>query len=110
MKIKIFVSLFVFYSSFLSAQENLSLSDAIKKGLENNYSIRITSLNVDITENNNSWGTAGMFPQIGLSANLGNSFNDTDQETEITMAGNTITSDSTFSTNSLSLSPGVSLN
>ena len=46
---------------------DLSLSDAIRIGLENNFDIRITDENVRISENNNHIGNAGMLPRIDLS-------------------------------------------
>lgn len=51
----------------LSAQEGLSLSDAIKIGLEKNFDIQISKLNEDIADRNNSWGEAGLFPTIDLN-------------------------------------------
>ena len=39
-------------SSFALAQESLSLSDAIRIGLENNYSIHISKNDTKISENN----------------------------------------------------------
>ncbi len=58
----------------ISAQEELSLSDAIRTGLENNFQIRIFENSVEIAKNNNTWGTAGMFPTIALGINQANRF------------------------------------
>ena len=55
------------------AQENLSLADAIQIGLERNYDIRIEKMNVTIAENNNSWGEAGLFPNLTASLQGGTS-------------------------------------
>lgn len=52
----------------LMAQEKLSLDDAIRKGLEYNYDILIEKRNVNIAENNNSWGEAGRLPKVDLQA------------------------------------------
>lgn len=52
----------------LWAQEKLSLNDAIRKGLENNYDILIEKRNISIAENNNSWGEAGRLPKLDLQA------------------------------------------
>ncbi len=46
------------------AQQELSLADAIKLGLERNYDIRIEGKNIKAAANNNAWGEAGLFPQI----------------------------------------------
>ena len=50
----------------LFAQQPLSLSDAIQIGLERNYDIRIEQKNVITSQNNNSWGEAGILPTIRL--------------------------------------------
>jgi len=62
---------FLFSSSY--GQETLSLSDAIQKGLERNYDIRIERKNVEVAENNNSWGEAGRMPNVTLNATSNNS-------------------------------------
>jgi outer membrane protein TolC len=57
---------------------DLSLAEAIAVGLKNNYQIRISSENVRIAENNNSWGTAGMWPAISLGALQNNRYDEGD--------------------------------
>ncbi|NQU88662.1 MAG: TolC family protein [Mariniphaga sp.] len=57
------------------AQQNLSLTDAISKALENNYDIVIVKENQRISEITNNWGTAGRYPYINLSLGDDNSFN-----------------------------------
>lgn len=59
-----------------TGQQELSLSEAIKLGLERNYDIIIESKNVEIAENNNSWGEAGRYPTITLNLNQNNSLSD----------------------------------
>jgi outer membrane protein TolC len=56
--------------------QELSLTDALAIGLENNYQIRISDENVRIAENNNSWGTAGLFPSISLGALQNNRYDE----------------------------------
>lgn len=63
-------------------QEDLSLADAIAKGLENNFSIRIAKKNLEIASNNNSWGTAGRYPSIDLGVNFNHRYNDEPSTTE----------------------------
>lgn len=58
------------------SQQTLSLSDAIQLGLENNFQIKISGLNVEKAEINNTWGTAGRYPGITLGANFNNRFDD----------------------------------
>ncbi|MFY0687391.1 MAG: TolC family protein [Cyclobacteriaceae bacterium] len=48
------------------AQESLTLSDAIQKGLDQNYDIRIEAKTVEINQNNNAWGQAGRYPGVTL--------------------------------------------
>jgi len=54
----------------LQAQEILSLEEAVKIALENNYEIKIAKNNLKIDETNNNLGNAGLLPTI--SANLTN--------------------------------------
>ena len=50
------------------AQQQLSLMDAVRAGLENNFKILISEQNLEIAKNNNVWGTAGFWPSIALGA------------------------------------------
>ena len=84
------------------AQEPLSLSDAIAKGLENNYDINIERKNVEIAENNNSWGEAGRYPSITLSIAQNNRLTD-----NIKTASPFQLQDQTMSN---SLNPSINLN
>jgi outer membrane protein len=51
----------------MNAQTTLTLEDAIKTALENNYEIKIAENNVKISETNVSIGNAGMLPRITAS-------------------------------------------
>ncbi|ELR73856.1 outer membrane efflux protein [Fulvivirga imtechensis AK7] len=99
-------SLLIIAFSFLyisvSAQEELSLSDAIKTGLKRNYDIRIEEKNIEIAENNNSWGEAGKYPTLTLNLNQNNSLTD-----NIKTASPFQLQDQTISN---SLNPGINLN
>ncbi len=57
----------------IAQTETLSLSDAIKIGLERNYDIRIERNNVQVAENNNAWGEAGRMPNVTLNTTYNNS-------------------------------------
>ena len=57
-------------------QEPLSFFNAISKTLENNYQIRIAQKDLEIAENNNTAGAAGMWPSITLSAAQNNRWTD----------------------------------
>ena len=61
------------------AQEDpkpLSLSDAIQLGLADNFGIRIEQQNVEIAENNATWGAAGRWPTISLNVSQSNNLRD----------------------------------
>jgi outer membrane protein TolC len=60
----------------LWAQDTLSLGTAIRRGLENNFQVRIFEQQYEIAKLNNSWGTVGRFPSIGLGLTSGNRYND----------------------------------
>jgi outer membrane protein TolC len=55
-------------------QEDLSLLDAIRIGLENNYQIKISEQQLEIARNNNALGTTGIWPTISLGINETNRF------------------------------------
>ena len=61
---------FLFIGFQLQAQEVLSLEDAVKIALENNYEIKIAQNNLKIDATNNNLANAGILPT--LSANLTN--------------------------------------
>ncbi|QZE15519.1 TolC family protein [Halosquirtibacter laminarini] len=50
-----------------SAQEALTLEQAIEIGLKNNFDILISDKNLDIATTNNNWGNAGRYPTISFS-------------------------------------------
>lgn len=58
------------------AQDSLSLSQAIQTGLANNFDIQIQELDVEIAENNNTWGAAGRWPTVTFSLSQNNNFRD----------------------------------
>jgi multidrug efflux pump len=57
-------------SYFGQAQDQLSLEEAIKLGLEKNYSILIVKNQKEIAKAQNNFGNAGMSPTVSLNANL----------------------------------------
>ena len=67
-------SSFTFHISY--AQEPLSLSDAINRGLKNNFQIQISKANTEIAANNNRWGQAGLLPSITYNLTQNNSLTD----------------------------------
>ena len=75
----------------VNAQEQISLADAIRIGLENNFQIRIFENTVDIARNNNTWGTAGLFPTITLGISQTNRYDDLPDQFQASERGRTIT-------------------
>jgi outer membrane protein TolC len=57
-------------STNVLAQEILTVEDAIKIGLEKNYSILIVKNSQEIAKAQNNFGNAGMSPQVSLNGNL----------------------------------------
>ncbi len=102
MKYILYLISFIFISTGINLKgEQLSLSDAIKRGLKNNYQIRISNENTKIAENNNSWGLAGRYPSLNLGLNSANSINNDPSTTNPTER---------TKFNSFVLSPSLSLN
>jgi outer membrane protein len=70
----------IFLLPFLTAQEQLSLEQAIDIGLKSNYDITIEKNNATIASTNNTLGNAGMLPKIELQAATSLANNATKQE------------------------------
>lgn len=78
-------SIYIFFLTFflaasVAAQQPLSLAEAIGRALENNYDMRIVRENQQIAEISNSWGAAGRYPYISMSAGSDNAANFNQQE------------------------------
>ena len=85
----------LFVSATTRAQEkpeSLSLSDAIQLGLAQNFGIRIEQQNVEVANNNNTWGAAGRWPTISLGVSQNNNFRDVDNPASF-LQGLTISND-----------------
>jgi outer membrane protein len=61
----------------MQSQDQLSLENAILKGLENNFQVRIFEEYYKSAELNNRWGTVGRYPSISLGVNSTNRFDNT---------------------------------
>lgn len=64
----------------ISAQQKLTLKEAISITLENNYDIRIAKSDAAISENNYSVGNAGFLPSLNVSASQTKTVSNTKQE------------------------------
>jgi len=60
------VFLLIAVNSF--GQKELSASQAVFTALENNYQILISEKQLEISDKNNKWSEAGLFPTVSLSA------------------------------------------
>ena len=64
---------------FTVAQDTLTLSQAIKIGLEKNFSIRLARNSYSIAKNNNTLGNAGMLPWVEANGGWRLSSDETEQ-------------------------------
>lgn len=83
------------------AQEQLSLNDAIRVGLANNYDITIENRNVETANLNNVWGETNLFPT--LSAQFVGSYNSSDNRQLVNPFAFLATTNTTQSQPSLNL-------
>lgn len=60
-------------------QDTLTLSEAIRIGIEQNFDIRIANNNLEIAENNHTVGNAGFLPTLGVNGALTEEIQDTRQ-------------------------------
>ena len=74
MKKSFFFIINFFLCISLSAQEKLSLAQAIEIGIQNNYQIEIAKQNLQVANNNNDWGAAGRYPRLDFNINSINTF------------------------------------
>lgn len=61
----------------IAAQESLSLSQAIAKGLANNYQIQIAEKSIEQAQIQDDWAVAGRYPIINFSIASNNSYRNT---------------------------------
>lgn len=94
-------SVFCLLSVFqATAQESLSLADALAEAMAKNYDIRIQQKNVETANLNNALGEAGYFPSLSLNLQQGNRLTSIDNPTSF-LAGNLLNN---------GLTPGAQLN
>ena len=63
-----------------SAQERLTLQDAIARTLKHNYNINISEVSVEQAKRNNTLGNAGFAPNVFLTAGATKSYNNVQSE------------------------------
>ena len=74
-----FLVLFFLASPLAMAQELLTVEEAVKIALENNYQIRIASNMLEIDKTGVNIGNAGMLPVVGATLNSNNSIQNSSQ-------------------------------
>lgn len=78
-KVLIYLFLFFLASPWVRAQELLTVEEAVKIALENNYQIRIASNMLEIDKTGVNIGNAGMLPVVGATLNSNNSIQNSSQ-------------------------------
>lgn len=74
------LGLILFGLNTVSAQQVLTLNDALKIALENNYAIQVAKNDAELSKNNNRIGAAGMLPVVTGTINQDNQVVDTRQK------------------------------
>lgn len=76
------VAVFILSLAFIGAkaQQMLTLNEALKLALANNYSIQLAKNEVEIAQNSNYAGAAGMLPTVAATASQDNVVNNTQQK------------------------------
>lgn len=72
--------IFLASSTIINAQQVLTLNEALKIALENNFAIQVSKNDAAIISNNNSAGAAGMLPVVTGTINQDNQIIDTKQQ------------------------------
>lgn len=70
----IFRIIILIYATQVCAQGELSLVNAVQRGLQNNFDAQIQTLEVEQAKLMNNWGQTGRLPTISLSTNVNNSY------------------------------------
>jgi len=102
---KWFLSLILFFICIFNsnAQQSLSIEDALKIALENNYEIQIASNNLKVNQTNNTIGNAGMLPKVTASVVDNNNIQNLSQ----TRSDGTVNSVNNGKSNSLTYGVGL---
>jgi len=70
----IIIPILLLVSLVCKAQEDLTLSTALEKALNNNYGLILSRSEAEIASINNNWGNTGRIPTIGFDASLNDSY------------------------------------
>lgn len=76
-----YIILILLPSAMLFTQSNLSLQDAVERTLQNNYNIQMVKKDLQIADNNISYGNAGFLPTLDAAASYRYSAEDSETKT-----------------------------
>ncbi|MEQ9304772.1 MAG: TolC family protein, partial [Marinoscillum sp.] len=76
---KTLLLLFTISGAIQDPDSTLSAEEAVSIALEKNFDIRLEQYNLDISDNNNTYGNAGFFPTVEASGGASQSIRNTDQ-------------------------------
>ncbi len=65
---------YILHSISAFSQQSISLNEAIRTGLVNNYGIRIEKSNITIAQKQNNWEYAGAYPSVNFGMGFNNTF------------------------------------
>ena len=103
---KTILTIFAFAAFALGSNaQTFTLSQCLKRGLENNYSLRITRNQEEIAHNNATFANAGYLPTIDLGAGYNGSLGG--NSTTLRSTGDVENSGNSFDSN---ISAGVDVN
>lgn len=98
-----FLILVLLLTASLQAQQTLSIEEALKIALENNYEIKIASNDLKVDQTNNTIGNAGMLPTVTASVVDNNNIQNISQ----TRSDGTVNSLNNGKSNSLNYGVGL---
>ena len=97
MKYYLLINAFLLLVLSAQAQEQLSLSAAVEKALNNAYNLKSANTNLAISEKSNNWGEAGKMPTISTSFQNSNTYSSIQNPTSFLNGADVLGSNSTVS-------------
>ena len=79
-----------------TAQEPLSLTQAVETAISNAYTLKIAEKNKEIATKNNRWGEAGRYPTVTASINNANNYSSINNPTSFLNGADLLSSNGTF--------------
>ena len=73
---KKFIKILIFIPLFANGQDTLTLFNALRIGLQENFNIQISKKNQVISNINNNWANAGALPKLDISASMEEALSD----------------------------------